>query len=45
MNADIRALALAAWGRPFTDSERAVYEQLLVEWTQAVRRPDIAEAA
>jgi hypothetical protein len=45
VNADIRALALAAWGRPFTDAERAVYEELLVEWTQAVRRPDIAEAA
>lgn len=45
VNAAIRALALAAWGRPFTDAERAVYEQLLVEWAQAVRRPDVAEAA
>lgn len=45
VNADIRALALAAWGRPFTDAERAVYEELLVEWAQAVQRPDVAEAA
>lgn len=39
MNAEIRALLRAAWGRPFTDAERAVYWELVAEWTAAARRP------
>jgi hypothetical protein len=35
VNEDIRAL-VAGTGRPFTDSERAVFEALLVEWSLAV---------
>ena len=39
VNAEIRALLRAAWGRPFTDAERAVYWELVAEWTAAARRP------
>jgi hypothetical protein len=46
VNKDIRALAKGAWGRPFTDEERAAYDLLVVEWAAAVRAAtDIAEAA
>jgi hypothetical protein len=44
VNEDIRALALAAWGRPFMDEERAVYELLVVEWA-AAERAEVVEAA
>lgn len=44
VNAEIRRLARAAWGRPFTDEERAVYELLVVEWTVA-DRAKVVEAA
>lgn len=44
VNAEIRRLARAAWGRPFTDAERAVYELLLVEWA-AADRAEVVEAA
>ena len=37
VNEDIRALARNAWGRPFTDAERARYELLVVEWAEADR--------
>jgi hypothetical protein len=40
VNEDIRALARAAWGRPFTDVERARYELLVVEWSAADRAED-----
>lgn len=48
VNQDIRALARAAWGRPFTDDERAEYGRLLVEWTRATtaeRRIEVVKAA
>jgi hypothetical protein len=48
VNEDIRALARSAWGRPFTDAERAEYGRLLVEWssaTAAERRIDVVTAA
>lgn len=45
VNAEIRALVQAAWGRPFTDAERAVYQELRAEWTAAVRRPVAASVA
>lgn len=46
VNAEIRSLAKTAWGRPFTDEERAAYRRLVAEWTAAVRRPvAVAEAA
>lgn len=47
VNAEIRALVRASWGRPFNDGERAVYEALLEEWTVAVaaERIDVARAA
>jgi hypothetical protein len=44
VNEAIRALARAAWGRPFTDAERAEYGLLVVEWDAAVRA-EIVEAA
>jgi hypothetical protein len=44
VNKDIRALARAAWGRPFTDRERAEYARLVVEWTHA-DRAKVVEAA
>ena len=44
VNDDIRALARAAWGRPFTDEERAVYGLLVVEWDAAVRAEIVAAA-
>lgn len=44
VNEDIRRLARSAWGRPFTDQERAVYARLVVEWTVA-DRTEITEAA
>jgi hypothetical protein len=44
VNEDIRALARSAWGRPFTDAERAVYELLVVEWS-AAERAEVVEAA
>lgn len=44
VNAEIRALAQQAWGRPFTDEESAVYGALLVEWAAAVRA-EVVEAA
>ncbi|KUN03132.1 hypothetical protein AQI95_24545 [Streptomyces yokosukanensis] len=37
VNEDIRRLARGAWGRPFTDDERARYEVLLTEWAAADR--------
>ena len=37
VNEDIRQLARHAWGRPFTDAERARYELLVVEWAEADR--------
>jgi hypothetical protein len=43
VNEDIRALVRGA-GRRLTDEERAVYEQLLLEWAAAVRA-EIVEAA
>jgi uncharacterized protein YnzC (UPF0291/DUF896 family) len=37
INENIRDLARAAWGRPFTDDERARYQRLRDEWVAAVR--------
>lgn len=37
VNEDIRTLARAAWGRPFTDDERARYQLLRDEWVAAER--------
>jgi hypothetical protein len=37
VNEDIRRLARAAWGRPFTDDERARYQILRDEWVAADR--------
>ena len=45
VNEAIRALARAAWGRPFTDVERAEYADLVVEWWEAPDRAEIIEAA
>jgi hypothetical protein len=45
VNEDIRQLARAAWGRPFTDVERARYEVLLTEWWAAPDRAEIVRAA
>ncbi|MEU6219305.1 hypothetical protein ABZ845_17580 [Streptomyces sp. NPDC047022] len=46
VNKDIRALAKGAWGRPFTDEERAAYDLLVVEWADAVQaKPHAVEAA
>lgn len=44
VNEAIRALARAAWGRPFTAEERAAYELLVVEWA-AAERAEVVEAA
>jgi hypothetical protein len=44
VNEAIRALARAAWGRPFTDAERAAYELLVVEWATA-DRAEVVKAA
>jgi hypothetical protein len=44
VNEAIRQLARSAWGRPFTDEERAVYELLVVEWA-AAERAEVVEAA
>ncbi len=44
VNEDIRALARWAWGRPFTDEERAAYELLVVEWAAAERAEVVAAA-
>lgn len=44
VNEDIRALARSAWGRPFTNEERALYELLVVEWA-AANRAEVVEAA
>ncbi|WP_020116838.1 hypothetical protein [Streptomyces canus] len=44
VNEDIRQLARRAWGRPFTDEERARYELLVVEWTVA-DRAEVVKAA
>lgn len=44
VNEDIRQLARAAWGRPFTDEERAVYHLLRDEWV-AADRAEVIEAA
>jgi hypothetical protein len=44
VNDDIRTLAQGAWGRPFTDEERARYQGLRDEWVAAVQS-EIAEAA
>lgn len=44
VNEDIRALAMGAWGRPFTDEERARYELLVVEWA-AADRAEVVKAA
>lgn len=43
VNDDIRALVRGA-GRRLTDEERAVYEQLLLEWAAAVRAEIVAAA-
>lgn len=44
VNEEIRRLARAAWGRPFTDEERARYVLLVVEWT-AADRVEVVKAA
>jgi hypothetical protein len=44
VNEDIRALARAAWGRPFTDRERREYQRLRDEWVAATRT-EVAAAA
>jgi hypothetical protein len=44
VNEAIRQLARDAWGRPFTDAERAVYELLVIEWSTA-ERAEVVEAA
>jgi len=44
VNEAIRALARAAWGRPFTDEERAEYQVLRDEWVLA-DRAEIVKAA
>lgn len=44
VNEAIRALARRAWGRPFTDEERAQYQVLRDEWVVA-DRAEIVEAA
>jgi hypothetical protein len=44
VNEAIRALARRAWGRPFTDEERAVYQLLRDEWVTA-DRAEVVEAA
>lgn len=44
VNEAIRALARAAWGRPFTDEERARYQVLRDEWVVA-DRAEIVKAA
>ncbi|MFE9448250.1 hypothetical protein [Streptomyces sp. NPDC006739] len=44
VNEEIRQLACAAWGRPFTDAERARYELLVVEWAAADRAEDVEAA-
>lgn len=41
VNEDIRALARAAWGRPFTDDERVRYQLLRDEWVAATRAVDL----
>ncbi|MDT0477422.1 hypothetical protein RM863_35400 [Streptomyces sp. DSM 41014] len=43
-NAAIRVLARAAWGRPFTDAERAEYQVLLAGWAAADRAESGAAA-
>jgi hypothetical protein len=44
VNEAIRALARRAWGRPFTDAERAEYQVLRDEWVLA-DRAEIVKAA
>ncbi|WP_338060777.1 hypothetical protein [Streptomyces viridochromogenes] len=44
MNEAIRAVVRGAAGRPWTQAERALYEQLRDEWVAAVRA-EIVEAA
>lgn len=44
VNEDIRQLARTAWGRPFTDAERARYQNLRDEWV-AAERGEVVEAA
>ena len=44
VNEDIRALAVRAWGRPFTDEERSQYQVLRDEWV-AADQAAIVEAA
>jgi hypothetical protein len=43
VNEDIRRLARSAWGRPFTDDERARYQILRDEWV-AAERDDVTAA-
>ncbi|MGW3144823.1 hypothetical protein ACWDG1_09110 [Streptomyces sp. NPDC001177] len=44
VNDDIRRLAQGAWGRPFTDEERARYQGLRDEWV-AADRAEVVKAA
>lgn len=44
VNEAIRQLARRAWGRPFTDEERAAYVLLRDEWV-AADRAEVVEAA
>jgi hypothetical protein len=44
LNEEIRTLARAAWGRPFTDDERAQYVRLRDAWV-AADRAEMATAA
>jgi hypothetical protein len=44
VNEDIRQLARSAWGRPFTDDERARYQILRDEWV-AAERDNVVTAA
>jgi hypothetical protein len=44
VNEAIRQLARRAWGRPFTDEERALYQVLRDEWVLA-DRAEIVKAA
>lgn len=42
VNAEIRELMLAAWGRPLTADERARYRVLRDEWAAAERQGPVA---
>ncbi len=44
VNEAIRTLARRAWGRPFTDEERALYQVLRDEWV-AADRAEVVKAA